>query len=226
MPHFLLVDCNNFYASCERLFNPKMEKRPIVVLSNNDGCVVARSQEAKQLGIKMGDPYFKIKTFCHYYHVAVYSSNYALYGNLSQRVMTILGQMAPEIEVYSIDEAFLTFPSSYDLTTVIDQGHAIHKTIKKWTSIPTSVGIGPTKTLAKMANYCAKKDRTISVFDLTDLPTRENILKKFPIQEIWGIGNGLMGRLNALGIYTAFELMETDPSLIRKKLGVVGERIV
>jgi len=204
MPHFILVDCNNFYASCERLFNPKLEGRPIIVLSNNDGCVVARSQEAKQLGIKMGEPYFKIKTFCFYYHVAVYSSNYALYGNLSQRVMTILAQMAPEIEVYSIDEAFLTYPSSMDSNVILEQGKLIQNTVKKWTSIPTSVGIGPTKTLS----------------------IREKILSKFPIEDIWGIGNGLKGRLNALGIYTASQLKEADPTLIRKKLGVVGERIV
>lgn len=226
MKHFVLVDCNNFYVSCERLFNPKIEGKPVVVLSNNDGCVVSRSQEAKQLGIKMGEPMFKIRDFCRQRGVIVYSSNYQIYGNISSRIMHTLFTMAPEIQIYSIDEAFLTFPKTYDRDFVYNHCVDIRRTIKKWVGIPISVGIGPTKTLAKAANKCAKKDRIRGIFDLSCPKLQEKVLKDFPIEDIWGIGRGLSARLHAVGIYTAEEFRQMEPTFVRRKLGVVGERML
>ena len=154
---FALVDCNNFYASCERVFDPSLRTRPIVVLSNNDGCIVARSQEAKALGLKMGEPYFKVKEVLDRHKVAVFSSNYALYGDMSQRVMKTLQQFSPEVEIYSIDEAFLNLEGFRDLPTLATR---IRETVRQWTGLPVSVGIAPTKTLAKLANHTAKKKAT------------------------------------------------------------------
>lgn len=224
--HFVLVDCNNFYVSCERLFNPKLEGRPVIALSNNDGCVVARSQEAKQLGIKMGEPFFKIRDLCKHQNVVICSSNYSVYGDLSQRVMRILSKMAPEIQIYSIDEAFLTFPHTMSEDSLFAHCVEMRRLIKKWTGIPTSIGIAPTKTLAKVANDLAKKDRSLGVFNLTSQVIQDAILNKLPVVEIWGIGSRFGARLRALNIFTAAEFRDADPAFIRKKMGVVGERML
>lgn len=224
MNHFVLVDCNNFYASCERLFNPKLEGCPVIVLSNNDGCVVARSQEAKKLGIKMGEPFFKIKQFCNDHGIVVCSSNYSVYGNLSQRVMHLLSEMAQNIQIYSIDEAFLTF-SHISTQELVLHCHQMRQKIKKWTGIPVSIGIAPSKTLAKVANDLAKKSQ-LGVYELNSPTDQLQVLNQFPLGDIWGVGRQSEKKLNGLGISTALELRDSDPLLIRRKLGVVGERIL
>ena len=173
---YVLVDCNNFYVSCERVFNPSLEGRPVIVLSNNDGCVVARSQEAKDLGIAMGEPFFKIRELCAQQKVAVYSSNYQLYGDLSGRVMSVLSTMSPHLQVYSIDEAFLWYPSTVPPNEIAAQCVEIRRTLKRWIGIPTSLGIAPTKTLAKVATKYAKKNSASGVGDLTELAFREEVL--------------------------------------------------
>ena len=178
---FALVDCNNFYASCERVFNPQLENLPIVILSNNDGCVIARSNEAKKLKIKMGAPFFQNKEFFKKNGVRVFSSNYALYGDMSSRVMQALSDMCPDIEIYSIDEAFLrldSFKNNYDLDNYAFQ---IKRQIKRHTGIPVSLGIAPTKTLAKIANHIAKKKTHLGIFNLCDSKIREQILCEFPV---------------------------------------------
>lgn len=220
----VLVDCNNFYASCERLFNPRLEKRPVIVLSNNDGCVVARSQEAKRLKIAMGEPFFKIRDLCRREGVVALSSNYQLYGDLSERVMQILAEMAPVAEVYSIDEAFLHFPASMSIEDVRERCQAIRERVKRWVGIPTSLGIAPTKTLAKAANDLAKKGS--GIFDLSDPAVQEQVLQTFPVGDIWGVGRRSEEKLRLLGAETAWQLRSLPPSQIRRKMGVVGERIV
>lgn len=223
MSYFILADCNNFYVSCERLLNPKLDKKPIIILSNNDGCVVSRSQEAKDLGIKMGDVYFKIRDYCERAKVIVYSSNYALYGDISRRVMSILTSFSPEAEIYSIDEAFLKYPHMPPediLSIALD----LRKTVKRWTGIPICLGIGPTKTLAKVANDLAKKKKLYAL-DLSAEGIRQELFKGYEVGEVWGIGSRLAQRLNALGIYTVAQLIAEDSLLIRKKLGVIGERL-
>ncbi|MFZ1803493.1 MAG: Y-family DNA polymerase, partial [Nitrospira sp.] len=187
-PIFALVDCNNFYASCERVFNPKLNGQPIVVLSNNDGCVVARSNEAKALGIGMGVPEFQIRPVLRAHQVQVFSSNYTLYGDMSQRVMETLDPFSPELEIYSIDEAFLSLSgfSSWNLT---EHGQVIRATVKRWTGLPVSVGIAETKTLAKIANRVAKRTPdTGGVFDLLTCSDREAVLSRVAVEEVWGIG--------------------------------------
>lgn len=226
MSYFILVDCNNFYASCERLFNPQLELKPVIVLSNNDGCVVARSQEAKAIKIKMGEPFFKIRDLCRQYDVAVFSSNYRVYGDISQRVMSVLSEMTQDLQVYSIDEAFLVFPLSMTHEKVVACGHDIRRIVKKWVGIPTSIGIAPTKTLAKIANDMAKKDRKVGLFDLTLPDVQHAVLKNYPIEEVWGIGSRLSAQLKSFGIYTAAEFRDMDPVVIRRKMGVVGERML
>jgi len=223
--YYILVDCNNFYASCERLFCPRLEKRAIVVLSNNDGCVVARSQEAKQLGIKMGEPYFKIKDLCERLKIVVCSSNYQLYGDLSQRVMRILIGIAEEIQIYSIDEAFLTFPDQMPLKEIFGHCIEVRRLIKKWVGIPVSIGIAPTKTLAKAAGAMAKKNPQ-GVFCIASRAVHETVLKDFPVGDVWGIGSRFQNRLHALGIRTAWDFQKQDPSAVRKSMGVVGERML
>lgn len=225
MGYFILVDCNNFFVSCERVFNPKLEKKPVIVLSNNDGCVVARSQEVKQIGIGMCDPYFKIKDLCERHKVFVYSSNYQLYGDFSARVMDILKGMAPEIQVYSIDEAFLYYETGSE-EEIFARAIEIRKMIKKWIGIPTSLGIAPTKTLAKVAGSLAKKDLLQGVFSLSSKVSQEKILHDFPIGEVWGVGRKSQVKLQSLGVYTAKLCREMDPIFIRKQLGVGGERIL
>ncbi len=221
---FALVDCNNFYVSCERVFNPALNGRPVVVLSNNDGCVVARSPEAKALGIKMGEPAFKLDTLFRQYRVAVCSSNYQLYGDMSQRVMNTLSQFAPEIEVYSIDEAFLNWNGiPEDLEAL---GRRIRATVRKHTGIPVSVGIGSTKVLAKVANDCAKKaPENDGVFLLDGREKTEKLLARLEIGEIWGIGRKHAALLNRYGIQTAAEFIRMPDGWIRKHLTVVGLRI-
>ncbi len=225
MNTFVLVDCNNFYVSCERLFNPALENRPVLVLSSNDGCVVARSQEVKQLGIKMGEPFFKIKDLCRAHDILVFSSNYQLYGNLSQRVMHLLSEAAEDIQIYSIDEAFLTF-ANMPPEQLVRFSIEMRRNIKQCVGIPTSIGIAPTKTLAKIANDLAKKDRSYGIFDICEKEVQDQILKDFAVEKIWGIGTQLMKKLHAMGIYTAEELRQQDPVMIRKKMGVYGERIL
>jgi DNA polymerase V len=187
-PIFALVDCNNFYASCERVFNPRLEGKPIVVLSNNDGCVVARSNEAKALGIGMGVPEFQIRPVLHAHQVQVFSSNYTLYGDMSQRVMETLEQFCPDLEIYSIDEAFLSL-SGVTSRNLTEYGRTIRTTMKRWTGIPVSVGIAETKTLAKIANRVAKRTPdTDGVFDLLACPDREALLGRVAVEDVWGVG--------------------------------------
>lgn len=220
---FALVDCNNFYASCERVFNPKLNHRPVVVLSNNDGCVVARSNEAKALGIPMGIPEFKIRQLIKQHQVAVFSSNYTLYGDMSQRVMDTLGTLCPDLEIYSIDEAFLSL-CGFQSRNLSDYGRLIRARVKQDTGIPVSVGIAPTKTLAKIAGGIAKKSES-GVFDLftTD---RESILAQTDVADIWGIGRAHTKFLQSHHIMTALQLSEASDQFIRKHMGIVGLRLV
>ena len=222
---FALIDCNNFYASCERVFNPSLVGRPIVVLSNNDGCVVARSNEAKALGIPMGAPYHQHKAVIEKNGVAVFSSNYQFYGDMSQRVMESLRLLVPDMEVYSIDEAFMRLDGfgHVDLTAFASD---IRSKVRQWTGIPTSIGVAPTKTLAKIANHVAKKRTTSGVFDMRDPIVQEQIMRDLPIEEIWGISYRWGKKLRAIGITTALQLRNSDPKHIRKHFSVVGERIV
>ena len=225
-PIFALVDCNNFYASCERVFNPKLEGKPIVVLSNNDGCVVARSNEAKALGIGMGVPEFQIRPLLRAHHVQVFSSNYTLYGDLSQRVMETLEQFCPDVEIYSIDEAFLGL-SGFTSRNLTDYGRTMCSTVKRWTGIPVSVGIAETKTLAKIANRVAKRTPdTGGVFDLLVCPDRDALLGRIAVQDVWGIGPNHARCLAQYGITTALQLRQVDDQWVRKHMGIVGLRLV
>ena len=185
---FSLIDCNSFYASCERIFNPKLLNKPVIVLSNNDGCIIARSDEAKKLGIKMGEPYFKAKETVKKNNVYVFSSNYSLYGDISHRVMETLSKFSPEIEIYSIDEAFMNF-SGFDQNTLDAYCHSIRNTIKQWIGIPVSVGVSYTKTLAKVANRIAKKhEEKKGVCLLLNKNEVELALASFQVRDVWGIG--------------------------------------
>ncbi|MDO5666455.1 MAG: translesion error-prone DNA polymerase V subunit UmuC [Alcaligenaceae bacterium] len=227
---FALIDCNSFYASCEKLFRPDLRHRPVVVLSNNDGCVVARSKEAKDLGIPMGAPFFKIKRFIKQHRVSFFSSNYSLYADISRRVMSLLAEMAPEIEIYSIDEAFLDLSNLSKLRDIDDfhcYGQLIQARIDRWIGIQIGVGIAPTKTLSKLANHAAKKyPASGGVVTLLESHRREKLLKITPIEDIWGIGRRLSQRLNQLGIKTAWELASLDPELARQQFSVLLERTV
>ena len=217
-----LVDCNNFYASCERVFRPELEKKPVVVLSNNDGCVIARSNEAKKIGIKMGEPAYKRKEEFKKYNVNVFSTNFALYGDMSSRVMSILKKNSKDIEIYSIDEAFLDCQDG-DLDKY---AKTLSKKVKKWTGIPVCVGIAETKVLAKLANQIAKKHTKSGVFILQKKDIIEKVLQKTAVEDIWGIGTRSATLLNSYGINTAYQLICIDESWIRKKLSIVGLRIV
>ncbi len=221
MNRFALVDCNNFYCSCERVFNPGLIGVSVVVLSNNDGCVIARSEEAKKLGIKMGAPAFKNEAMFRQNGVRVLSSNYALYGDMSVRVMSTIRTMVENMEVYSIDEAFLPMEESQSEAFAQE----LRARVRRWTGIPVSVGIGPTKTLAKLANRWAKKNLHMNgVFDLTaDEP--DEILAGIECQDIWGIGGRTAAKLAKAGIRTALDLRRADIPWIRNELGVVRERI-
>ncbi len=222
---FALVDCNNFYASCERVFQPHLKHTPIVVLSNNDGCIIARSNEAKALGVPMGAPYHQSKELMQREGVAVFSSNYQYYGDMSQRVMQSLEMFVPDIEVYSIDEAFLKL-DKMPVNDWMEYGIKMREKVLQWTGIPTSVGIAPTKTLAKVANHYAKKHTAMGVFDMMDMRAQEKILTTLPVSELWGVGKQWSKKLNYIGIHTAAQLRDTDPRFIRKHFSVVGERMV
>lgn len=220
---FALVDCNNFFVSCERAFRPDLETKPVMVLSNNDGCVISRSQEVKDLDIPMGAPYFKIKDWAQKYNVHVFSSNFALYGDMSDRVMTTLEQFTDEIEVYSIDEAFLQFSPS---STLVQFAHEIRQTVRQWTRIPVSIGIASTKTLAKIANHIAKKNPAHNgVFELKDEEV-DSYLEKLPASEVWGIGRQQTEFLRENGITTALQLKNAPDHWVKKNLSVVGLKIV
>lgn len=225
MGYFAILDCNNFYASCERLFDPRLEGKPVVVLSNNDGCVIARSQEAKQLKIQMGHPYYQIKDFCTYHKVHVFSSNYPLYGDISRRVMEILMDTGLNVEVYSIDEAFLQFPAFISAQEAEAICFELQKKIKKWVGMPTGIGLAPTKTLAKVANDRAKKLGS-GVFSLCCPTKRQNLLETFPIEDVWGIGRNNKIKLNHQGIYTAGQFCSKEPLWVRRFMGVMGERML
>lgn len=221
-----LVDCNNFYVSCERVFNAKLIARPVVVLSNNDGCVIARSNEAKALGIKMGTPLFQTQHLVEEYDVAVYSSNYALYGDMSHRVMGALQEFTPEVEVYSIDEAFMRLDHD-PASSLFSYGLRIKEKVRQWTGIPVSVGIAPTKTLAKIANHLAKKSSGVEgVLDLTGMSEQAEALERTPVGEVWGVGAAYAKLLRARGITTALKLRDADRLWVRKRMTVVGARIV
>jgi DNA polymerase V len=217
-----LIDCNSFYVSCERLFNPKIINKPVVVLSNNDGCVISRSTEAKKIGIKMGEPYFKVKELVKKNNVYIFSSNYALYGDISRRVMKILKSFSENIEIYSIDEAFVDL-SHVEEKKVENHGKEIREKILKWTGIPTSVGIANTKTLSKVANNIAKKNKTGVIY------LKENIdesLKNFHISDIWGVGKQLSKLYIKNGIDTAYKLKNISNSWVKKSTNVLGAKTV
>lgn len=224
---FALVDCNNFYASCEKLFRYDLKNTPIVVLSNNDGCVVARSKEAKALGIKMGVPVFQIQDVIQQYNIQVFSSNYALYADLSNRVMRTLESFAPRVEVYSIDEAFLDLTSLDALTPLLDLGQNIKHSVDQWIGIQVCIGIAPTKTLAKLANHAAKKyPATGGVVDLTSAKRQQRLMAITPVSDIWGVGRKLTKQLEYSGIFTALDLANCPSALIRKQFSIVLERTV
>ena len=221
---FALVDCNNFYASCERVFNPKITRSPVIVLSNNDGCVIARSNEAKALGFKMGDPYFKVRTIAERHGVAVFSSNYTLYGDMSSRVMDTLGRFAPEVEIYSIDEAFLNLAGMPE-QSLPGLAADIRRTVRQWTGIPVSVGLGATKTLAKAANHIAKKDPAAAgVWIIGDEASRRASLARLAVGDVWGIGRQWARFLEGNGIATALELSRQPDDWLRRHLNVIGLR--
>lgn len=226
-PTFALVDCNNFYASCEKLFRPDLKYRPLVVLSNNDGCVVARSKEAKALGIKMGVPVFKIRNEIRQHNIALFSSNYALYADLSARVMITLEELAERVEIYSIDEAFLDLTGAQSLISNTLFGQQVRQIIGDWTGIKVCVGIAPTKTLAKLANHAAKQyPATQGVVDLSDASRQQRLMALLPVDKVWGIGRRLSLRLEKMGIITALDLANTNPKIIREQFSVVVERTV
>jgi DNA polymerase V len=219
-----LIDCNNFYVSCERVFRPDLSKQAIVVLSNNDGCVVSRSNEAKALGIKMGQPWFEVKNLAEEKNILALSSNYALYADMSNRVMRILTGYAPEHEIYSIDECFVDLTGQ---TKLRELSYAMRERVIGWTGIPVCVGIGPTKTLAKLANHIAKKHpRSKGVFNFNDLTTeqQQRILSRLPVNEVWGVGSRITARLAEYKIHTVQELREFHTPTLRKEFGVTLEK--
>jgi len=222
---YALVDCNNFFASCERVFNPALRDQPIVVLSNNDGCVIARSNEAKRLGLKMGDPFFKVKDIIEKNGIHVFSSNYSLYGNMSERVMKTLSGFVKDIEVYSVDESFLDltgFDEHYNLT---EYGKQIVNTVTRNTGIPVSMGIAPTKTLAKVASKFAKKYKGFGGVCIIDgEEKREKALKLFDIADVWGVGRQYLKILNYYGVKTAYDFILKPESFVRKYMKVNGVR--
>ena len=223
---YALVDCNNFYTSCERVFNPNLEGKPVAILSNNDGCVISMSDEAKTLQLPFGAPIFKWEAFCKTNNIVVLSSNYPLYGDMSKRVMSILKQFTPDVEVYSIDEAFLQF-KGFDHYNFKDYGLEIRQRIYKWTGIPTCVGIAPTKALSKVANKIARKfpEKTKGVYVIDSEESRLKALKWMKIEDVWGIGSGLKKRLQVKGCKTAYDFTELDSEWVRKNLSIVGWRL-
>lgn len=221
-----ILDCNNFYASCERVFNPKLESVPIVVLSNNDGIIIARSNEAKAIGIKMGDPLFKVQHLIDSYGVKAFSSNYTLYGDMSRRVMSALEYFVPKVEIYSIDEAFLSF-EGFERENLTEYCKELRRKIKQWTGIPVSIGIAPTKTLAKLANRLAKKNPEYQgVLNLYDYDDNTPFLKATDVEDIWGVGRQYTKLLRSKGIYTALDLSDANEKWIRKNMTVMGSRTI
>jgi DNA polymerase V len=220
---YALIDCNNFFVSCERVFKPALAKVPVVVLSNNDGCVIARSNEAKALDIPMGAPYFKFKSLFRKHGVQVFSSNFTLYGDLSFRVMETIRTLVTEVEVYSIDEAFV----SLDADTALNQARDLRQRIEKWTGIPVSIGLAKTKTLAKLASKIAKKYAAYGgVFQLSDPDVIDKVLDHFLVEDIWGIGRRYTQELQSCGVHTAKQLRDCSDTWIRKKMKISGLRTV
>ena len=216
---FALVDGNNFYASCEQLFQPELRRTPLVVLSNNDGCAIARSTEAKALGIKMGHPAHELGAFVRHHGLQIRSANFAYYGDMSARVVEVLRDAAPRVEVYSIDESFL------DLSRIRNRiafCHDLRERVSRWVGIPNCIGIGPTKTLAKAANKVAKKGA--GVVDLSDKAVRTELLQDYPVEDLWGVGRKWTAKLDAMGIKTAAQLRDAPPDLILERFGVVLRR--
>ena len=224
---FALVDCNNFYASCERAFNPNLQGKPIAILSNNDGCVISRSDETKAIGLPMGAPIFKWEAFCKNHNIHVLSSNYPLYGDMSSRVMSILTQFTPDIELYSIDESFIEFKNFRNNFNYNDYGLEIRTRVLKWTGIPTSVGIAPTKALSKVANKIARKfpEETKGVYVIDSEEKRIKALKWIKIEDVWGIGRRLAERLRMKGCKTAFDFTELPDAWVKQNFSVIESRL-
>ncbi|HDU3908843.1 TPA: Y-family DNA polymerase [Klebsiella pneumoniae subsp. pneumoniae] len=224
---FALVDVNSFYASCETIFRPDLQGRPVVVLSNNDGCIIARSAEAKKLGIKMGDPYFKCKDYFRQQGVVCFSSNYELYADMSNRVMTTLEEMCPRVEIYSIDEAFCDLTGVRNCRVLEEFGRELKDTVYRNTRLPVGVGIAQTKTLAKLANHAAKTWKaTGGVVDLSNVERQRKLMALLPVDEVWGVGRRISKKLEEMGIKTVLQLADTDIRFIRKHFNVVLERTV
>lgn len=223
---FALVDCNNFYASCERVFNPSLNGKPVVILSNNDGCVIARSNEAKALGIPMGAPAFQYEEIMERAGVAVFSSNFALYGDMSGRVMDVLASFCPQMEIYSVDEAFMDF-TGFDLHDLERVGREMKERVQQWTGIPISVGFAPTKALAKVANRIAKKfaERTGGVYKIETEEQRVKALKWLKVEDVWGIGRRHAARLKEMNVVTAYQFTQLSDRWVREMMTVVGLRL-
>ena len=219
---YALADCNNFYASCERVFEPRLEQKPVVVLSNNDGCIIARSQEAKDIGFKMGEPIFKCRDLVKQHRVVVRSSNFALYGDISRRVMQTIRLFSPDVEVYSIDEAFIKLDGLRGRGRNFEQEmRRMRAAVLQWTGIPISIGIGKTKTLAKLANHCAK--RTPEMNGVAQIPQNpEKMLLAVEVGDIWGIGRQWSKKFRNIGVNTAFDLVQMEPAVIRKTFNIVA----
>jgi DNA polymerase V len=225
---FALIDANNFYVSCHRAFNPRLKGKPVVVLSNNDGCCVARSNEVKALGVKMGTPWFQLRGLARKHGIIALSSNYALYGDMSQRFMRVLSQFSPNQEVYSIDECFLDL-NGFQSRDRVEYGQQMRQRVLEWLGLPVCVGIAPTKTLAKLSNHVAKKRTQYdSVFDYTRVTPQEQdaLLADIEVGEVWGIGRRLAERLNKQGIATVYDLKQADPKALRRQFSVVVERTI
>ncbi|NOT97664.1 MAG: Y-family DNA polymerase [Sideroxydans sp.] len=224
-----LVDCNNFYVSCERMFNPRLEGKPVVVLSNNDGCAVARSNEVKALGVKMSDPWFKLEKLAKQHGIIALSSNYTLYGDLSARVMSVLSNFSPNQEIYSIDECFLDL-DGFDPETLMAYGQKIRQAVKQNVGIPVCVGIAETKTLAKLANHCAKKgfagEQGVCDFGRLNESELSTLFASIPVGEIWGVGRRITEKLNSMGIHTVENLRTASQKAIRDQFSIVLERTV
>ncbi len=228
MRNIALIDVNNFYVSCERVFNPRLNNKPVVVLSNNDGCAVARSNEVKALGVPMGAPWFKLKDLAKQHNILAYSSNYALYADMSNRVMSILKQYSPDQEIYSIDESFLDL-TAFKSKDLVEYGQHMRQRIKRWTGLPVCVGIGSTKTLSKLANHCAKKRTEFNgVCNLNTMaPEAVNqMFSEIDVGEVWGVGRKLAPKLNVLGINTVLDLKRANPERLRQQFSVVMEKTI
>jgi len=223
-----LIDCNNFYVSCERVFNPALKRKPVIVLSNNDGCVIARSQEVKDLGIKMGVPWFKVQNLARHHKIIVFSSNYTLYADMSNRVMKIISEFAPNQEVYSIDECFLDL-TGFKHLGLADYGQRIRSTINRLVGLPVCVGVGASKTLAKLANHIAKKyfvfDGVCNLNGITQ-GTLDLLFSKIEVGEVWGVGGRIKKKLAKLGVNTVFDLKQSSPQALRKQFSVLMERTI